>query len=99
MIEFLKKEMRRNMNDLPQKIEAFFKLATLGDSENSTLLPQAKQHGFSDFKQWESQMQNELDWLKNHSKIVRLNLAPLRKNWPHCCSALEEVLISNEGQQ
>lgn len=90
MIAFLEQKLKKRK--MYRRIEKFFKLATLGDSENMKLTSLAKDYGFANFQQWQAAMESEMDWMRQHSKLVRLNLAPLRKEWPNCCKALEDVL-------
>lgn len=75
-----------------KKIEEFFFIASLGDSNSKSLLPQAIEYGLSNFEEWKITMDFHLNWIKNNEKLVLLNLAPLRKTWPNCCKVLEELL-------
>ncbi len=77
---------------ISERIELFFEIAALGDMENDRLFPQADDLGFSSFQDWQEKVSKELEWIRENANMVRLNLAPLRKKWPTCCSVLEDVL-------
>jgi|GEM_PF-3570478 len=82
------------MRSIEQRVESFFLLATLYDAENECLKEDAKNHAISDLGIWKDRMDYYLDWLHENSTEVLLNLANLRKKWPACCEALEEILYS-----
>lgn len=81
------------MATIEDRIENFFVLATLYDSEKDCLKPKATSHGIDTLQKWKEQMDTDLDWLHENSLYVLINLANLRKKWPACCEALEEILI------
>ena len=83
------------MSSIEHRVESFFLLATLYDAENECLKPGSDKQGVHNINHWKEKMDFDLEWLHQHSPQVLLNLANLRKKWPACCEALEEILYSD----
>lgn len=83
------------MSGIERRVEKFFVLATLYDPDKDCLKIHADKFGIENLDQWKSKMDIDLQWLHAHSSHVLINLANLRKKWPACCEALEEILHSS----
>ena len=82
--------MKNSSKETIQKLHGYFLLADLKCSCCDELKPEAIEKGMT-LDVWKKKINEELQWIIANKHTVLLHLGALRKQWPACCNAVEEL--------